>query len=110
MINNVVFGFLGSRLDLGGSEDRWQAWRPTVSLGMHEEFLMRRLEIFHGPNETRLLQTVLEDLGAVSPETEIRTHAMPLFDGIRVMRLASVGLPRASRRYTVSIDRRFETR
>ncbi|HBT77171.1 MAG TPA: hypothetical protein DEB39_09675, partial [Planctomycetaceae bacterium] len=39
MINNVVFGFLGSRLDLGGSEDRWQAWRPTVSLGMHEEFL-----------------------------------------------------------------------
>ncbi len=80
MINNVVFGFLGSRLDLGGSEDRWQAWRPTVALGMHEEFLMRRLEIFHGPNETRLLQTVVEDLGSVSPETEIRTHAMPLSD------------------------------
>ena len=80
MINNVVFGFLGSRLDQGGPGDRWQTWRPTVALGMHEEFLMRRFEIFHGPNETQLLQTVVEDLGSVSPETEIRTHAMPLSD------------------------------
>ncbi len=80
MINNVVFGFLGSRLDLGGPEDRWQIWRPTVALGMHEEFLMRRLEIFYAPNEAPLLQTVVEDLGSVSPETEVLAHPMPLSD------------------------------
>ena len=34
----VIFGLLGTVLDgTGRNEDRWQKWRPTVSLFQHEE-------------------------------------------------------------------------
>ena len=41
----VVFGMLGTQLDAGEGPGRWQKWRPTVSLGMHEDFLPDRIEL-----------------------------------------------------------------
>ena len=41
----VVFGMLGTTLDSGRGPGRWEKWRPTVSLGMHEDFLVDRLEL-----------------------------------------------------------------
>jgi transcriptional regulatory protein RtcR len=35
----VVIGFVGSTLDQGKRPDRWQRWRPTLSLLMHEDLL-----------------------------------------------------------------------
>ena len=36
----VVIGFVGSTLDQGRKPDRWQRWRPTISLLMHEDLLV----------------------------------------------------------------------
>lgn len=80
MLKNVVFGFLGSKLDAGSEEFRWDRWRPTVALGMHEDFLIHRYELFYQPGEEALCAAVTADLRAVSPETEIRPHLMPLDD------------------------------
>lgn len=80
MDNIVIFGFLGSKLDSTMHEDRWHFWRPTVALGMHEELLIRRYELFYQPGEQTLCEAVVADLKSVSPETEVRTHLMPISD------------------------------
>ncbi|MGL6196047.1 MAG: RNA repair transcriptional activator RtcR [Thermoguttaceae bacterium] len=80
MGEKVIFGFLGSKLDAGNMADRWKSWRPTVALGMHEELLLKRYELFYQPNETALLKTVVDDLASISPETDVNTHPIPLQD------------------------------
>ncbi|MGN7613488.1 RNA repair transcriptional activator RtcR [Magnetococcales bacterium HHB-1] len=76
--SKVVMGFLGTVLDAGQDEDRWERWRPTVSLCQHEELLIDRLEIFHQPRSPYLLDTVVSDIGQISPETEVRCHPMEI--------------------------------
>lgn len=41
----VVFGMLGTQLDTGSGPKRWEKWRPTVALGMHEDFVPDRVEL-----------------------------------------------------------------
>lgn len=75
MKKNVIIGFLGTQLDAGDGPARWERWRPTVSLGLHEDFLVGRMELL--VDERRNAKTsrlVREDLAKVSPETEIRIH------------------------------------
>jgi transcriptional regulatory protein RtcR len=75
MKTKVVIGFVGTQLDAGDGPGRWERWRPTVSLGLHEDFLIGRMELLvderRNPKTSRLLR---EDLARVSPETEIRIH------------------------------------
>lgn len=76
----VVIGFLGSQLDAGQGAGRWEKWRPTVSLGQHEDKLIHRIELLHSPQHKRLAERVKEDLGAVSPDTEVQLIEMALVD------------------------------
>ncbi len=71
----VVFGMLGTTLDAGTGPGRWEKWRPTVSLGMHEDFQLDRLELLTDQRRYgKVLQTVIDDLAQISPETEARGH------------------------------------
>ena len=65
--SQVVIGIIGSTLDRGRMQDRWQTWRPTVSIFMQPDFLAKRLELLHGANDKSLAQTVARDVGSVSP-------------------------------------------
>jgi transcriptional regulatory protein RtcR len=76
----VVIGFLGSQLDSGRGAGRWQKWRPTVSLAMHEDMLVDRIELLHAPAHTALAELVVADIAAVSPQTRVRLHALELRD------------------------------
>ncbi|MBP6750180.1 MAG: sigma 54-dependent transcriptional regulator, partial [Xanthomonadaceae bacterium] len=77
----IVFGMLGTQLDAGTGPGRWEKWRPTVSLGMHEDFLLDRLELLSDRRRyARVLSTVVEDLAQISPETEVRDHDMYIAD------------------------------
>ena len=67
----VVIGLLGPTLDLGRQANRWDRWRPTVSLCQHEDLLVDRLELLHQRRWASLARTVTEDIGRVSPETEV---------------------------------------
>ena len=76
----VVIGFLGTTLDFHGGygQNRWNAWRPTVALGMQEDLLVDRLELLHGSDHEKLAQHIVKDFSQVSPETEIRRHIFDL--------------------------------
>jgi len=77
MKTKVVIGFLGTQLDAGEGPARWERWRPTVSIGMHEDFLVGRMELLADERRNaRTCQRVREDLKQVSPETDLRIHDM----------------------------------
>ncbi len=76
----VVFGLIGTQLDRGLGPQRWEAWRPTVSLCQHEDLLIDRLELLHDQKAASMAETVAEDIGSVSPETEVRRHTVEFAD------------------------------
>ena len=77
----VIFGLLGTVLDGAGKrEDRWQKWRPTVSLFQHEELLVHRFEFLHDEIRDGLAGRVAADIATVSPETKICQHKVQFRD------------------------------
>jgi transcriptional regulatory protein RtcR len=77
----VVIGFLGSTLDASKfGPTRWNKWRPTVGLTMHEDLRVDRLVLLHGSAHQRLASYVTEDIGAVSPETDVQPHLIDFKD------------------------------
>ncbi len=77
---NVVIGLLGPALDTGKGPERWERWRPTVALCQQENLLIARLELLYQPKFARLAKTIVEDIGAVSPETRVRPAEIALDD------------------------------
>jgi transcriptional regulatory protein RtcR len=75
-MKRVLIGILGVKLDSGTTPERWDRWRPTVSLFQHEELLFDRLELLTEPHFHVLRDQVVEDVRLVSPETEARTHEL----------------------------------
>ncbi|MFN7145096.1 MAG: RNA repair transcriptional activator RtcR family protein, partial [Myxococcota bacterium] len=77
----VVLGFLGTTLDRGPrGAARWDRWRPTVGLCQQPDLVVHRLELLHDPPWQGLARAVGEDVATVSPETEVRLHALALAD------------------------------
>ncbi|WP_394825062.1 RNA repair transcriptional activator RtcR [Pendulispora albinea] len=76
----VVLGLLGTTLDAGHGNKRWERWRPTVALTQHEDLLVDRLELLHGKDSAALADTVVADIGRVSPETAVVRHAVEFKD------------------------------
>lgn len=74
----AVIGFLGTTLDNGFSETRWQRWRPTVSLGLHDELLIDELHILYSKRDKRLFKIVADDVAQVSPHTKVIGHHVTL--------------------------------
>ena len=76
-MENVVFGFLGSKLDAGMSERRLARWRPTVALCAHAHFPVNRLELLlHSEADQPLAERVISDLSVVSPQTRVCTQVL----------------------------------
>lgn len=76
----VVIGMLGPTLDAGRGSARWERWRPTVSIGQHDDLLVDRFELIHDPKHLALARSNEADFGQVSPETEVRRHEVPIAD------------------------------
>ena len=76
----VVIGLYGSNLDRTLQEnrrpipDRWDRWRPTVSLCQHEDFLPDRLELLAEPKFRASAEALSEDIASCSPETTVALH------------------------------------
>lgn len=71
MLKRVVIGLLGPILDGRLDAERWEGWRPTVSICQHEDLLIDRFELLHQDKHRRLADVVAGDLRSVSPETQI---------------------------------------
>ena len=76
----VAFGFLGTRLDAGSRERRWQRWRPTLDLCRQPELGITRLELFAERSHRALSERVLADVAEVAPRVEVRLHELGLED------------------------------
>ena len=76
----VVIGLIGTMLDRGMGPHRWENWRPTVSLCQHDDLHVSRLELLSQARYTTLAETLCGDIAAVSPETQVRTHAVEFQD------------------------------
>jgi transcriptional regulatory protein RtcR len=81
MKRTVVIGFLGSTLDAGRFDHgRWNRWRPSVALAMHEDLRVDRFILIHGGLHQRLAEQVSADIATVSPETSIEPLLMEFRD------------------------------
>ena len=78
MNKTAVIGFLGTTLDNGFNDKRWQRWRPTVSLGMHDELLVDELHILYSKRDKRLFKIIKNDVAQVSPQTQVVGHHVAL--------------------------------
>ncbi|HLO42648.1 MAG TPA: RNA repair transcriptional activator RtcR [Phycisphaerales bacterium] len=76
----VVIGQIGTTLDVGKGPARWERWRPTISVCQQEDLVVGRFELLHPPKVTDLLKQVIADIRAVSPETQVVTHALDFDD------------------------------
>ena len=79
-MDKVVFGFIGTTLDAGFNANRWERWRPTVSLCQQEDVLIHKLVLFHGGGKGDLLKLVTADIKRVSPETIVEPVLMQITD------------------------------
>lgn len=76
----VVIGFLGTQLDAGFSYKRWHKWRPTVSLVMHDDFDVGRIELFSAARYQEQAEQIEQDVIETSPHTILNTIPMELND------------------------------
>jgi transcriptional regulatory protein RtcR len=77
---HVAIGLLGATLDSGKGPERWERWRPTVAVCQHEDLLIHRFELLCQKKFLALARTVIEDIGTVSPETEVKLTEIELSD------------------------------
>lgn len=77
-MKRVAIGLIGTVLDRGSSPERWDKWRPTVSLFQHDDLLIDRFEMLAEARFRGLAEQVAEDIRKVSPETEVRIHEVRL--------------------------------
>ena len=78
MNKTAVIGFLGTTLDNGFNDKRWQRWRPTVSLALHDELHIDELHILYSKRDKRLFKIVVDDVERVSPQTQVIGHHVAL--------------------------------
>jgi transcriptional regulatory protein RtcR len=67
----VAIGLLGPVMDNGQGAERWERWRPTVSLCQQEDLLVDRFELLFEPKFSKLCQLISQDISAISPETKV---------------------------------------
>lgn len=71
-MKTVAFSILGTTLDRRGKgSNRWERWRPTISLCQHQNLIVDRLELLFDNHSHGLAKQVTEDILLVSPETEV---------------------------------------
>ena len=79
-MKNVVIGLLGPTLDKGYAKKRWERWRPTVSVCMHEDFQIDGFELLYEERHQELADRIRDDIKSVSKETDIQFNTIEYGD------------------------------
>jgi len=74
----VVIGLVGTTLDAGQGAKRWTRWRPSVAICQQPDFRVDRFDLLSSGSSQSLAAQVAADIASVSPETEVRQHALEL--------------------------------
>ena len=76
----IAIGILGTTLDKGRGPDRWNRWRPSVSVCQQPDLVVDRYELLRDPAHTKLGDVIAGDIAKISPETEVHAHDLQLND------------------------------
>ncbi|MFC3902808.1 transcriptional regulatory protein RtcR [Acinetobacter marinus] len=76
----IVIGFVGSTLDQGKRPERWQRWRPSMSLLMHEDLIVDELVLLHDRQSKNLVDHLREDARQLSPQTQVTGQKIVIRD------------------------------
>jgi transcriptional regulatory protein RtcR len=76
----VVIGLLGSVLDSGFHQERWNKWRPSISLCKHADLPIGRFELIYDPKFKDMANVVMADISRVSANTEVKGSPQTLRD------------------------------
>ena len=71
MRKTTVIGFLGTTLDQGRRNERWNKWRPSVSVCQQEDLLVSKYYLIVQESAVSLADWITKDIHFVSPETEV---------------------------------------
>lgn len=74
----VVIGLLGSVLDSGFHQERWNKWRPTVSLAQHPDLPLARFELIYLTPHEHVARCVAADIERVSPQSKVKLTVQDL--------------------------------
>lgn len=74
----VVIGLYGQVLDRSTTYKRWQRWRPSLSILMHEDFVIDRFELLVLDRNLNHAQQLIDDMKTISPETQVRVHSISI--------------------------------
>ncbi|QQE09980.1 sigma 54-interacting transcriptional regulator [Planctomycetota bacterium] len=80
MSKRIVIGQLGPTLDKGYKRNRWENWRPTISICQHEDHLIDQFELLFQKKFQDLADQVTEDIKSISPETKVNHHRIEYRD------------------------------
>ena len=80
MKRRVAISILGTNLDLGKRDERWNRWRPNVGLCQQPGLFIDRLELIHDNRSGWLAETIVKDIETVSPATDVRQHIINFRD------------------------------
>lgn len=71
----TAISILGTTLDRRGKgKERWERWRPTISMFQHDDLHIDRLELLFNDDSKDLADQVKEDIAQVSPQTKVIYH------------------------------------
>lgn len=76
----IALSLLGTSLDSGAGPQRWERWRPTISLCRHDDLVIDRLELLTQQRYDKLANQVTADLKHISPETQVNRHYVEFKD------------------------------
>lgn len=80
MKRRVVISILGTTLDMGKREDRWNRWRPNVGLCQQPGLFVDRLELIHDNHASPLARRIIGDIETVSPATQVSSNPINFRD------------------------------
>ncbi len=78
----VVIGMFGTNLDASpqGRSERWERWRPSLSICQHDDLIVDRFELLHGRGHDKSAALLAGDMETVSPETKVNLHEIAMHD------------------------------
>lgn len=74
----VAISFLGTVLDNGFGQARWQKWRPNIALHQRADIGFNRMELFYSEKYCPLAERVRDDIHALRPNTQVNLINMEL--------------------------------
>ncbi len=79
-MKTVVIGFLGSILDGGFNNKRWNRWRPSIALCQQQNLPISRFELLYQACHQKIAERICVDMKIVSPMIEVRAQQLEIND------------------------------